>query len=100
VLLPLFEQDGLRIGQIALRARLSKQTMTTLVRMCERDGLVARALDPEDRRAFSIRLTKRAREFRPVADEILSELDEKALAVLGRRQREALAEALKGAMEL
>jgi len=33
VLLPLFEEDGLRMGQIAERARLSKQTMTTLVRL-------------------------------------------------------------------
>ena len=38
VLLPLFEEDGLRMGQIAERARLSKQTMTTMVRLCERDG--------------------------------------------------------------
>jgi DNA-binding MarR family transcriptional regulator len=51
VLLPLFEQDGLRMGQIAGRARLSKQTMTTLVRLCERDGLVARERDPDDSRA-------------------------------------------------
>src|SRR5919109_3727219 len=32
VLLPLFEEDGLRMGQIARRSRLSKQTITTLVR--------------------------------------------------------------------
>ena len=48
VLLPLFEEDGLRMGQIAERARLSKQTMTTLVRLCERDGLVVRERDPHD----------------------------------------------------
>jgi DNA-binding MarR family transcriptional regulator len=100
VLLPLFEKDGLRIGQIARRARLSKQTMTTLVRMCEREGLVARERDPEDARAFRIRLARRAREFRPVADEILRELDDRVLAALGQRKREALAEALKGVMEL
>ena len=28
VLLPLYEQDGLRMGELARRARLSKQTMT------------------------------------------------------------------------
>ena len=31
VLLPLWESDGLRIGRLADRARLSKQTLTTLV---------------------------------------------------------------------
>ena len=42
VLLPLFEEDGLRMGELAARARLAKQTMTTLVRLAERDGLVRR----------------------------------------------------------
>jgi DNA-binding MarR family transcriptional regulator len=100
VLLPLFEQDRLRMGEIARRARVSKQTMTTLVRLCERDGLVARERDLEDARAFRIRLTKRARDFRPVADAILHELDERVLALLGRRRQQALAVALKGVMEL
>ena len=100
VLLPLFEEDGLRMGQIAERARLSKQTMTTLVRLCERDGLVSRERDPFDARAFRIQLTARAKDFRPVAGEILRELDAKVLAALGERQRNALARALKGVMDL
>jgi DNA-binding MarR family transcriptional regulator len=100
VLLPLFEQDGLRMGQIAERARLSKQTMTTLVRLCERDGLVARERDPFDARAFRIHLTARAKDFGPVAGEVLRELDAKVLAALGERQRDALARALKGVMDL
>src|SRR3954452_706978 len=62
VLLPLFEEDGLRMGQIAERARLSKQTMTTLVRLCERDRLVYRERDPADARAFRIYLTERAKD--------------------------------------
>ena len=92
VLLPLFEDDTLRMGQIAERARLSKQTMTTLVRLCERD--------PADARAFRVHLTERAKDFRPVAQEILRELDGKVLATLGERQRTALARALKGVMDL
>ena len=51
ILLPLFEEDGLRMGQLAARARLSKQTMTTMVRLLERDGLVERRADPADGRA-------------------------------------------------
>ena len=100
VLLPLFEDDGLRMGQIAERARLSKQTMTTLVRLCERDGLVVRESDPHDARAFRIKLTERAKEFRPVAAQILRELDGKVLAALGERQTAALTRALKGVMDL
>jgi DNA-binding MarR family transcriptional regulator len=100
VLLPLFEEDGLRMGQIAERARLSKQTMTTLVRLCERDGFVLRERDPLDARAFRVRLTARAKDFWPVAGEVLRELDAKVLAVLGERRRNALARALKGVMDL
>src|SRR5947199_8064716 len=80
VLLPLFEEDGLRMGQIAQRARLSKQTMTTLVRLCERDGLVYRERDPNDARAMRVHLSERAMDFRPVAGAILRELDKKVLA--------------------
>ena len=69
ILLPLFEEDGLRIGELASRARLAKQTMTTMVRLLERDGLVCREPDPADRRATRVDLTDRAREFRPVAEE-------------------------------
>jgi DNA-binding MarR family transcriptional regulator len=100
VLLPLFEHDGLRMGQIAVRARLSKQTMTTMVRLCEGEGLVYRERDPDDARAFRIHLTERAKDFRPVAGEILRELDAKVLATLGERQRNALTKALKGVMNL
>ena len=100
VLLPLFEEDGLRMGQIADRSRLSKQTMTTMVRLCERDGLVERERDPNDARAFRIHLTQRAKDFKPVAQEILRELDTKVLATLGEGQRTALSRALKGVMHL
>ena len=100
VLLPLFEQDGLRMTAIADRARLSKQTMTTMVRLCERDGLVRRDRDPRDGRAFVVELTERGRAFRAVADEVLRELDDKVLAALGRRRRDTLERALNGVMDL
>src|ERR687893_3189663 len=61
VLVPLFEQDGLRVGEIGRRARLSKPSMTALVRLCEDDGLVRRERDPSDGRAFRIVLTERGR---------------------------------------
>jgi DNA-binding MarR family transcriptional regulator len=100
VLMPLFEQDGLRVGQIGARARLSKQSMTRLIRNCEADGLVRRLRDVDDGRAFRVQLTPRGRRFRSVVERTLRELDDDVLAVLGRRQRDALTAALKGVMEL
>jgi DNA-binding MarR family transcriptional regulator len=100
VLVPLFAEDGLRMGQIAERARLSKQTMTTMVRLCERDGLVTRQRDAGDGRAFRIYLTDRAKTFRPVAEEVLRVIDQMVLVALGERQKAALTRALKGVTDL
>jgi DNA-binding MarR family transcriptional regulator len=82
VLLPLFEEDGLRMGELARRARLSKQTITELVRRMERDRLVERRGDPADGRASLIFLTSRSREFEPVAAGVLAELDRLVRSVL------------------
>jgi DNA-binding MarR family transcriptional regulator len=94
VLIPLFEEDGLRIGEIARRARLSKQTMTTMVRLCERDGLVERRPDPDDGRATRVHLTAKARRFEPRAEDVLAALEREAGALLGRRDRAVLNRAL------
>jgi DNA-binding MarR family transcriptional regulator len=100
VLVPLFEDDGLRMGELARRSRLSKQTMTTLVRLVEREGLARRERDPEDGRAFRVWLTARSAGFRPVVEEALRELDELVAARLSPAARSALGESLKGVMQL
>ena len=100
VLVPLFEEDGLRMGELARRARLSKQTMTTLVRLAERDGLVSRIRDAKDARAFRVFLTERGRGFRAVAARVVSEIDALAAARLSRADLAVLKQSLKGVMEL
>ena len=100
VLIPLFERDGLRLGELASAARLSKQAMTGLVKRCEADGLVERARDPGDGRAFNVRLTGRGRALQGVVDRILRELDGELERSLGKQERDALTRALKGVMDL
>jgi DNA-binding MarR family transcriptional regulator len=95
ILVPLFEEDGLRMGELARRSRLSKQTMTTMVRLLERDGLVQRRRDPEDGRATRILLTAKARRFEPVAERTLDELGALARERLGRRRLATVKHALK-----
>ena len=96
VLVPLFEEDGLRLGELAARARLSKQAMTGLVKLCEQDGLVFRERDPDDGRAFRVSLSKRGRQFQAVAQEVVAGLD----ASIGKRNRDALIAALEGVIDL
>jgi MarR family transcriptional regulator, organic hydroperoxide resistance regulator len=100
VLLPLFEEDGLRMGEVARRARLSKQTMTTMVRLAERDGLVERRPDPDDRRATRVHLSAKGRRFQPVVEAVLEELDAAARASLGERATASTARALRELAEL
>jgi DNA-binding MarR family transcriptional regulator len=100
ILVPLFEEDGLRMGQLAERAQLSKQTMTTMIRLLERAGLVVRERDLYDGRAFRIHLTDRAREFQPVAEQVLGELDALVGRALTKQAATALERALKGVIAL
>ena len=100
ILIPLFEEDGLRIGELAARARLSKQTMTTMVRLLERDGLVERRPDPKDGRAARIYLTKRSERFAAVVADVLAGLEALVDSRLGAHRAAEVASALGELMEL
>jgi DNA-binding MarR family transcriptional regulator len=100
ILIPLYEEDGLRIGEIARRSRLSKQTMTTMVRLLERDGLVERRSDPEDGRAARVFLTRRAQAFRPLAEATLGDLTRRARRRIGATTADAVTDALRKLTEL
>ena len=100
LLVPLFEEDGLRQGELARRARLSKQTLTTMARALERDGLVERRADPSDARATRIFLTERARELQPVAEKVLGELNARVAEALSSRARASLKAALRQIADL
>jgi DNA-binding MarR family transcriptional regulator len=88
------------MGEIAERARLSKQTITTMVRLCERDGLVTRRPDPDDGRAARAQLTPRARAFRPAAERVLAELEAAVAELLGERRAASLRAAVRQLADL
>ena len=100
LLVPLFEEDGLRQGELARRARLSKQTLTTMARALERDGLVERRADPSDARATCLFLTDRAHKLQPVAERVLEELEARLADELPVRARTSLKGALRRIADL
>ena len=100
VLIPLFAKDGLRLAEVARRAGLSKQAITGIVKECEQDGLVLRERDPDDGRAFRLRLSGKGREFQRTAEAVLAGLDDELVRSLGKKEYEALKRALKGVTEL
>jgi MarR family transcriptional regulator, organic hydroperoxide resistance regulator len=75
LLVPLFEEDGLRMGELARRAKLSKQSVTTLARLLERDGLVERISDASDARSTRVLLSRRGRDLEPVTAIVLAEME-------------------------
>jgi DNA-binding MarR family transcriptional regulator len=100
LLVPLFEQDGLRMSELAARARLSKQTMTTMARLLERDGLVRREPDPGDGRATLVYLTPRSHAFQAVAELVLGDLDRLVRSRLSAGDVHRLKAMLKGVIDL
>lgn len=55
------DQDELNPSEISERQGVSRNTMSAFIRNLEEDGLVARKLDPSDRRRFNISLTANGR---------------------------------------
>jgi DNA-binding MarR family transcriptional regulator len=50
--------DGLRMGELSKRMMVTNGNITGITDQLEREGLVERIVDTQDRRSFSVRLTK------------------------------------------
>jgi DNA-binding MarR family transcriptional regulator len=53
--------DGLRMGELSRRMMVTGGNVTGITDQLEREGLVQRVPDPQDRRAFTVRLTEAGR---------------------------------------
>lgn len=100
ILIPLFEEDGLRLGELSRRGGISKQTMTTAIREVEAAGLVVRKPDPRDARATCVYLTAEARRFAPAAERVLAALDRRAARIAGHDQMRRAADWLRRFAEI
>lgn len=91
VMVPLFEQDGLRLGQLARRAGLSKQTVTNIVGRIEAIGYLARRPDPEDGRAIRVYLTAKGRALERAVGIALTEMEALTSGLSPALDRDAVA---------
>ena len=64
-LLALLEQDGISQAELCQQVQIDQSTMALTVKRMERDGLISRSPDPDDRRRTVIRLSPRARTLAP-----------------------------------
>jgi DNA-binding MarR family transcriptional regulator len=94
------DDDGTRVGVLAERAQMTKQSMAELVAHLEAHGYVERVPDPTDRRARLVRTTAAGRAVFPLAREAMGEVEARWTARLGepgmRRLRELLEELNEG----
>ena len=63
VLLILWQEDGLQAAALGRRAGLEPSSMTGILDRMERDELIERVADPDDRRAQRIFLTDSGRDY-------------------------------------
>jgi MarR family transcriptional regulator, organic hydroperoxide resistance regulator len=80
VLMSLWNEDGLNVAELGRRAGVEPSTMTGLLDRMERDRLVARRADPEDRRAQRISLTEEGKKVRDPALDVVDKTLNRVLA--------------------
>ena len=82
VLLHLWGNDGLTQAQLARRVAIEQPTMVRTIDRMERDGLVIRTPDPNDRRASRITLTDRGHALRDQLVPLAAGVNQSATAAL------------------
>ncbi len=88
ILFALQEEDGLNVKTLAERLIIESSAITGLLDRLERERLVVRHVDPEDRRAFRIFLTPAGRALAEKVLPIASEFNEALKSGFDEREQE------------
>jgi MarR family transcriptional regulator, organic hydroperoxide resistance regulator len=94
VLLELWQEDGLRGGELALRLGVEPPTVTKMLRRLEGCGLVERSQDPADARSFRVHLTEKGRALEEPVARCWAQAEETELAGMSTGERRAFREML------
>ena len=87
VLSMVWKMGGIRMSQLADKLGVRARTVTDLVDALERDGLINRLPDPDDRRATILKLTDKAENHLEPVRALQSELAEQMLSGFSADQR-------------
>lgn len=90
VLIELWEQDGLRGGELAACLGVEPPTVTKMIRRLENCGLLTRSKDPEDARSFRVFLTEKGCSLEDPVTHCWARIEEKTLSGLDEKEREQL----------
>ena len=87
VLIELWENDGLRGGELAERLGVEPPTVTKMLRRLEKCGLVERRQDPNDARSFRVYLTDEGRSLEEPVARCWEKVEEKTFAGMSVGER-------------
>lgn len=82
-LLWLLDEGGTRSTVLAQRAGVTKQAMSQLIRLMERQGYLEQVADPSDTRAKVVRMTDRGEAVKTACVEVREELNRQVAEVVG-----------------
>lgn len=99
VTLHIDRRSGTRMGDLAERARMTKQGMMLVVDELEERGYVRRVPDPDDARAKLVRLTARGRRYVSEARRSVTAVESRLRRDLGERRFDSLRAALEEIVE-
>ena len=99
-LLWLLDEGGTRSTILAQRAGVTKQAMSQLVRLMERQGYLEQVADPTDTRAKRVRMTRRGEAVKTACVEVREQLNRKLAKTLGNKQAAQLEANLDAAATL
>ena len=88
VLIELWEQDGLRGGELAERLGVEHPTLTKMLRRLEGGGLVTRSRDTEDARCFRVYLTDEGCSLEEPVARCWEKAEERTLAGMSQGERQ------------
>jgi DNA-binding MarR family transcriptional regulator len=92
---PLWQRpEGVRLTELAQTARITKQSMGALVDSLERGGYVERVDDPDDARAWRVRLTAKGRQYGRDVRKFSREKEKVIAKRLGKQRLEELRKSL------
>jgi DNA-binding MarR family transcriptional regulator len=89
------DERGMRLGELAERAQLSKQLTNYLITALEQLGYVERVPDPSDGRARIVRLTARGVRASQIGRELIDGIEAEWAAQLGEQRHASLRAALE-----
>lgn len=89
------DDDGTRVGVLAERAQMTRQSMAELVAHLERLGYVERVPDPSDGRAMLVRATTRGKQLYAIAREVIAEIEAEWTKRLGKAKMRRLRQLLE-----